>query len=421
MDMRDISLFAPAGRGGPAPDPARVQLWRRAQDILVVRLDNLGDVLMTSPAIRAIRQTNPLARITLLASPAGAAAAAHLPEIQDVIEFEAPWMKGRADAAPPSAAAGLQGAAERYLVQQLTLRRFDAAIIFTVCTQSALPAALLCYLAGVPLRLAHARENPYRLLTDVVRDPGLAPGSAPAPVLHEVERQLALVGQVGYSAVDDRLVFEILPIERAGAERKLVRAGVDLARPFIAIHPGASAPSRRWPAEDFGRTADLLAHDHQIVFVGGAGEADLVAAARRVMKRPAAALIDTLSLGELGAVIDRATLVLCNNSAPAHIAAALDTPVVVLYALTNLQHKPWRVPARVLYHDVPCRNCLRSTCPEGHHACLMGVRPPRVAEAARELLRCADELRANPELQRRAAAPVAAGSRRARVRLHAQE
>jgi lipopolysaccharide heptosyltransferase II len=418
MDMRDVSRFTALGRGGPAPDPARVQLWRRAQDILVIRLDNLGDVLMTSPAIRAIRQTNPLARLTLLASPAGAAAAAHLPEIHDVIEFEAPWMRAKASDTPPSAAAGLQGAAERYLIQQLSLRRFDAAIIFTVCTQSALPAAVLCYLAGIPLRLAHSRENPYRLLTDVVRDPELAPGSAPA--LHEVERQLALVGQVGYSAVDDRLVFEILPIERAGAERKLMRAGIDLARPFVVIHPGASAPSRRWPAEDFGRAADLLAHDHQIVFVGGAGEADLVRQARQVMKQPAAELIDTLSLGELGAVIDRATLLLCNNSAPAHIAAALDTPVVVLYALTNLQHKPWRVPARVLYRDVPCRNCLKSTCPQAHHSCLMGVRPPRVAEAARELLRCADELRADPELQRRAAAPVATSGRRARVLLHAQ-
>jgi lipopolysaccharide heptosyltransferase II len=401
MDMRDVSLFATGQPAGPVPDPERVQLWRRAQDILVVRLDNLGDVLMTSPAIRAIRASNPLARITLLASPGGAAAVPHLPEIEDVIEFDAPWVKGRSGAAP----AGLQGAAERYLIQQLSLRRFDAAIIFTVCTQSALPAALLCYLAGIPLRLAHARENPYDLLTDVVRDPALAPGAAPA--LHEVERQLALVGQVGFRAVDDRLVFDVLPIERAGAERKLVRAGIDVARPFIVVHPGASAPSRRWPAEDFGRAADLLAHDHQIVFVGGAGEADLVAQARGVMQRPAAELVGTLSLGELGAVIDRAALVLCNNSAPAHIAAALDTPVVVLYALTNLQHKPWRVPARVLYRDVPCRNCLKSECPEGHHGCLVGVRPARVAAAARELLDCADELRADPELQRRAAAPVA--------------
>ncbi len=414
MDMRDVSLFAARPPAGPAPDPERVQLWRRAQDILVVRLDNLGDVLMTSPAIRAIRESNPLARITLLASPSGAVAAPHLPEIDDVIEFDAPWVKGRAAA---SAAAGLQGAAERYLIQQLSLRRFDAAIIFTVCTQSALPAALLCYLAGIPLRLAHAHENPYDLLTDVVRDPALPPGTA--PTLHEVERQLALVGRVGFSAVDDRLVFDVLPIERSGAERKLVRAGIDVGRPFIVVHPGASAPSRRWPAEDFGRAADLLALDYQIVFVGGGGEADLVAQARGAMKRPAAELVGTLSLGELGALIDMAALVLCNNSAPAHIAAALDTPVVVLYALTNLQHKPWRVPARVLYRDVPCRNCLKSECPEGHHTCLAGVRPARVAEAARELLACADELRADPELQRRASAPVALPRSRRRRALDA--
>jgi ADP-heptose:LPS heptosyltransferase len=78
-------------------------------------------------------------------------------------------------------------------------------------------------------------------------------------------------------------------------------------------------------------------------------------------------------------------VLICNNSGPAHIAAALDTPVVVLYALTNPQHTPWQVASRVLNHDVPCRNCLRSVCPQGHHACLLRVEPEAVAHAALEL------------------------------------
>jgi ADP-heptose:LPS heptosyltransferase len=93
-----------------------------------------------------------------------------------------------------------------------------------------------------------------------------------------------------------------------------------------------------------------------------------------------------LSLGELAAVIGQCSLLICNNSGPAHIAAALRTPVVDLYALTNPQHTPWRTASRVLYQDVPCRNCFKSTCPEGHHACLRGVAAPQVALAALELL-----------------------------------
>jgi ADP-heptose:LPS heptosyltransferase len=81
-----------------------------------------------------------------------------------------------------------------------------------------------------------------------------------------------------------------------------------------------------------------------------------------------------------------ATVAVTNNTGPAHIAAAVGTPVVDLYALTHPQHTPWHVRSRVLFHDVPCRFCYRGTCRQGHHACLDGVAPGRVAEAVRELL-----------------------------------
>jgi ADP-heptose:LPS heptosyltransferase len=81
-----------------------------------------------------------------------------------------------------------------------------------------------------------------------------------------------------------------------------------------------------------------------------------------------------------------ARLLLSNNSGPVHIAAALGTPVVDLYALTNPQHTPWGVAARVLNRDVPCRHCLKSICPQGHHQCLRGVPADEVAEAALQLI-----------------------------------
>jgi len=133
---------------------------------------------------------------------------------------------------------------------------------------------------------------------------------------------------------------------------------------------------------------ELRGDGRRILLLGGHEDAELAVAlaeARQLLP----GLIDLsngLTLGELGAALEASALMICNNSGPAHIAAALGVPVVDLYALTNPQHTPWQTPARVLNHDVPCKYCYRSVCPEGHQACLAGVAPTQVATAARELL-----------------------------------
>jgi ADP-heptose:LPS heptosyltransferase len=93
-----------------------------------------------------------------------------------------------------------------------------------------------------------------------------------------------------------------------------------------------------------------------------------------------------LSLGELGAALQLARVVVSNNTGPAHIAAAVGTPLVDLYAMTNPQHTPWQVRNRLLYHDVPCRFCMKSVCPQGHNDCLQKIEPERVVEAVISLV-----------------------------------
>jgi lipopolysaccharide heptosyltransferase II len=349
--------------------------WSEARDVLCVRLDGLGDVLMTTPAIRALREQQRGRRITLLTSPAGAAVAALVPEIDDVWIHESPGMK-----ASPSRP---NGAADRALVEQLRARRFDAAVVFTVYSQSPLPAALVCAQADVPLRLAHCRENPYHLLTDWVRE--TEPDSG---IRHEVRRQLDLVAAVGARTADERLSLKAPAGAAAAVEAELSGRGIDPSRPLVVVHPGATAPSRRYPAAGFARTVRGLVRDLfcEVVLTGSAQEAPLVEAIRDEADAPAFTLAGRLRLGELAALIDRAALVVANNTGPAHMAAALGTPVVDLYALTNPQHTPWAVPHRVLNRDVPCRYCYRSVCPESHHACLALVPPEEVVAAARELL-----------------------------------
>jgi lipopolysaccharide heptosyltransferase II len=361
----------------------RAEAWRGVRRLLAVRVDNLGDLLMTTPALAAAAESVPGVEITLLANEGANVLAPHLPMVHDVITARVPWVRHEADAEDDT------GDQDRALLARLAERRFDAAVIFTVCTQSALPAATLCRLAGIPLRLAHARENPYQLLTDWAPEQDLCIADA----RHEVRRQLDLVAQVGWHCEDERLRFvlrdeDVAFVDALLAEQNAFTSPASAQAPLVVVHVGASAPSRRWPAERFGAAADSLASSRaaRIVFTGSASEAALIDTARAAMRLPSVSLAGRLSLGALGALISRAAVVMTNNSGPAHLAAALGTPVVDLYALTNPQHTPWQVPARVLSHDVPCRNCLKSRCPQGHHLCLLGVPAQAAADAARELL-----------------------------------
>jgi lipopolysaccharide heptosyltransferase II len=347
--------------------------WSGVRNILCVRLDYLGDVLMTTPALRALRESFPGSRITLLTSRGGAAVCPYLPEIDDTLVYDAPWLKNGAPHSPDQ---------DRAMMALLAERQFDAAVIFTVYSQNPLPSALLCHLAGIPLRLAHCRENPYRLLSHWV------PETEPERQLrHEVRRQLDLVAHVGATTVDERLSFRIPPEDRLSLEGKLQGNGLTRLTLPIVLHPGATAASRRYPPEYFAQAARELHERTGCTFLVTGDNSERELTARMSQQIPGAIdLAGVLTLGELAALIDLCALVICNNTGPAHLAAAIGTPVVDLYALTNPQHTPWQVPSRVLFHDVDCRFCYKSVCPQGHHDCLRQVRPGAVAGAALELL-----------------------------------
>ena len=349
--------------------------WSEAENVLAVRLDALGDVLMTTPAVRALKESKPGRRVTLFTSPAGAGIAPLLPDIDGTLVYDAPWMKAtapRADSRPEFA-----------MVERLRAGCFDAAVIFTVYSQNPLPAAFLCQLADVPLRLAHCRENPYQLLTDWVPEP-----EPQQFTRHEARRQLDLVASVGCRAVDERMRVRVPDEAAAHADQALRWFGLDDTDRWVVIHPGASAPSRRYPPEKFAHAARLLVaeHDVQVVFTGSESERELVEEIRAGMGAYSFSLAGELNLAEMAALLARAPLLISNNTGPVHLACAVGTPVVDLYALTNPQHTPWGVPNRVLNRDVPCRNCYKSVCPEGHHNCLRLVPAEDVARAACELM-----------------------------------
>ena len=348
--------------------------WQNARNVLCVRLDSIGDVLMTTPALRAVKESGADRKVTLLTSPSAAAAGRLTPHVDEIIVYDAPWLKGTAER---------DSARDLSLVHRLAAGSFDAAIIFTVFSQSALPAALVCLLANIPLRLAHVRENPYHLLTTWIPDPEPASG-----IRHEVERQLALVREVGWNASDTGLVLQVPDDARAHVDRVLRSIGIEPRGRWIVLHPGATAPSRRYPADRFAEAAQLVASqwDCRVIVTGDAGERELVDDVCEQIGTDAVGLAGRLDLAALAALIEASPLLITNNTGPAHVAAAVGTPVVDVYALTNPQHTPWRVKSRVLSYDVPCRNCFRSVCPEGHNNCLRLIAPSDLAQAASDLL-----------------------------------
>jgi lipopolysaccharide heptosyltransferase II len=333
----------------------------------------MGDVLMTTPALRAVRQSIPGGHLALLTSPAGAEVASRIPELDEVIVHRAGWMKAAAEG----------GTAEGILalVDRLRGEAFDAAIVFTVFSQTPFPAAIAAQLAGIPLVLAHVRENPYALVSDWVRDT-----EWPEPQRHEVQRQLDLVAAAGYTTADEHLSYRVEPGASRTMRGRLRALGIGPTDPFAVLHPGATAASRRYRPEGFAEAARRLAVEDgwRILITGGPEERPLVERIAADVPN-SASLAGALTTDELGALLAAAPVLITNNTGPAHLAAAVGTPVVVLYAQTNLQHTPWGVTSRVLTRDVPCRNCLRSVCPLGHHACLAPVMPDEIVDAAREI------------------------------------
>src|SRR5258708_22735601 len=268
--------------------------WLAARNILVVRLDNIGDVVMLGPALHALKEASPLARLTLLASPAGATATALLPYIDDVIIWRAAWQDvgGHIPFDP---------AREFDLINMLRERCFDAALIFTSFSQTPHIPAYVCYLAGIPLRAGESKEFGGNILTTELH-------SAPDEI-HQVERNLRLVEQLGFTVSKRQLSVTIPDEVRATIPTLLSSVNLNPDMPFILIHPGASAKARRYPATRFGIVAHLLIlHGWQVLVTGVEREITLFEAL--IQNAPQARyLLGKISLTEYAAVIERAALV----------------------------------------------------------------------------------------------------------------
>jgi lipopolysaccharide heptosyltransferase II len=347
--------------------------WLDVRRLLVMRLDNIGDVVMLSPALRSLRQGLPDAHITLMASPAGAQVAPLLPWIDDTWTYEALWQDA-------FGTIPFEPSREARLIDELRDGRFDGAIVFTSFSQSPFPAAYACYLAGIPLRAGESREFAGSVLTHAA--PHL-PDAA-----HQVERNLQLVQHLGIPARDHLLGLSI-PVEAQERAASLLRVrGLDADRPIVAVAPGASCSARRYDASRYASAVRLIADElpMAVVLLGSVKERSLTAAVREQSGVDALDLAGETSVPEFAAIIARARLVIANNSAAVHIADALMRPTVVLYSGTDLEEQwmPRHAAAVALRRATACSPCYRFSCV--YEMECLDVPPEEIVSAAIRLL-----------------------------------
>ncbi|WP_159798435.1 glycosyltransferase family 9 protein [Puerhibacterium puerhi] len=331
--------------------------------VLAVRLDSDGDVLLTGPAVRALAAAHE--HVDLLVSGQGLQAARLLPGVRDVLRFDAPW-SGYAPGAFDAAAVG-------GLVAELAARDYDEAVVFTSFHQSPLPMALLARMAGIRRVSATSEDYPGALLDVRHRRPD---------GLHEVEAALDLARAAGAPrpADDDGRLAVRRPLATLPADvAALLPAG-----PFVVVHPGASVPARA-PRPDDARAyvTALAAAGWDVVVTGGPGE-------RALAGHVAAGAPDAVDLGgrttlpELATVLAAAACVVVGNTGPAHLAAAVGTPVVSLFSpvVPADRWAPWGVPVAVLGDQgAACRATRARECPVAGHPCLASVPAGQVVGA----------------------------------------
>jgi ADP-heptose:LPS heptosyltransferase len=300
----------------------------------------MGDLIMTGPALNALKKTFNC-RITVLTSVMGSLITPYLNCIDDVLVYNLPWIKSD----EPITQTQFQK-----VIEAIKLYEFDGSVIFSVYSQNTLPAAMLTFMANIPKRLAYCRENPYHLLTDWL------PDKEPfTHIQHQVKRDLNLVAAIGAEIADDSLLIRFSDQARESALQKLAAAGININKEWIVMHPGVSEEKRKYPIELWTETAHLLAAKFKmpIVLTGSPAEKQLTEEIQQGIGGNAISIAGLLNIEEFIAIIKKTFLVISVNTATVHIAAATKTPVIVLYALTNPQHTPWKVPSIVLPFSVP--------------------------------------------------------------------
>jgi heptosyltransferase-2/heptosyltransferase-3 len=349
------------------------------RSILLIRPDHLGDMLFLTPALHVLRQALPAARITLLGGPWGVEAVRHNPDLDAIETCAFPGFERQpkeSSLAPYRLLAATAGKLRGANYDTVVILRFDHWW-----------GAWLAAAAGIPRRIGHDWPETRPFLTRAL------PYRSDR---HEVEQNAAVLAALVPGVVADLgpTRYHVTDADRGWIADWLAAAGYASGQYLIAIHPGAGAAVKQWPAELWVQVASRLAErpDTRVVLTGGPGERKLVESVATRLARPALNAAGATTLGQLAALYARCALVLGSDSGPLHLAAAVDAPTVHLYGpVSPVKFGPWGDPSRhvVLRTTWPCAPCDRLDWPAAalsQHACMTAITPDAVLHAAYSLI-----------------------------------
>ncbi len=336
---------------------------------LVIQTAFLGDAILTLPLLAALRRSNDSNWIGVVASPPGAEFLRGQGIADSIIEYD----KRGADRGP---------GAYRRLIRRIKEHQIDIALI----PHRSFRSALLPALAGVPVRVGFDESGGRLFLTEAVEYRSRA---------HEVERVAALAEAVGLPFSGGRVPFDIRvpPLADDALNAVLSENGVEKGRALVAISPGSRWTTKRWLPDRFGAVARALSLERgmAVVVVGSDADREVGAAVSASAGSRVVDLTGRLGLDEWVALLDRAELLISNDSAAVHVAAGVSTPVVAIFGPTveSQGFAPYIDRAVILGVDLSCRPCGRhggDKCRLGTLACMTGVSESDVLGAADRLL-----------------------------------
>jgi heptosyltransferase-3 len=349
--------------------PARWQ-WEDVRRVLVVRLRSIGDAVLATPALYALRRFLPQARIDILLEEWVAPVLDGLQMVDNCITVERGNLASRARVA-----------------RQLRATRYDVAYNLHGGTT----ATFLTRASGAINRVGYAAYRYSRLHNHLAPSPLELWNQ---PQAHSVEQQLALIGWTGVPVTDrPPTCLAVTPEAIESVAARLRAARLDEEKPIALIHPAAAFESKQWDTKNFARIADTLAtRGFAIAAVAAPNEVEVTAALIKDSHASLVALTD-LELPEVTALAARSHLFVGNDSGIAHIAAAVGVPSVVIFGSSNVAHwRPWtNAPSEVVREEMPCAPCPGYTCSEfDQPECIRRVTVERVHAAIERVLLAAD-------------------------------
>lgn len=336
--------------------------------ILVVRTDRIGDVVLSTPVIKALRDSYPHAYIAMMVSAYAKDVVETNPYLDEVIIYDK-------EAEHKSWLGSFKFA------RNLKKKRFELALILHPANR----AHLVTFIAGIPMRVGYDRKLGF-LLSDKLKH------LKHLGQKHELEYNLDLLRYLGIEAEDKKTFMPIKVESEHWVESALLKEGIKPGDKLLALHPGASCPSKIWPSGRFAEVADKLSlkHGFKVIILGGPKDTVLAGRLAGQMRTKAFNLAAKTSVSQLASIIRRCRLFISNDSGPVHIASAVGTPVISIFGrsqegLSPRRWGPLGLKDRILHRKVGCIECLAHNCTKDF-ACLKAIGVNDVLAAADSIL-----------------------------------